>query len=141
MRPFSFGDDCDTDGITKCLGWDTVTPSGMRNDEQDCGRGASYSLFKGDGDQETCGVESSPTPPFMAAMGQLPIEESLQYLVQSDLAPPPSLRQQTHPHEVRPSLPSVPHSLPQGCLCVACSPPYLILQSNVRQAHKLPKAV
>ena len=114
MRTDRF-DAVDTEGIAKCLGWDTATPAALKRTpaaaarptplaaEPGGTRQAIRELFKRDTEprQQT---EVSPAG-FMKAMGQLPLEESLQYLVQSDLLP---VRSPAHVMACAPLL-QVPH--------------------------------
>jgi hypothetical protein len=94
MRTFGTDGSCEVD---KSLVWGITTPKHLSKDKDDELQGQQSegaSLFEG-----TPGVPPSvsPTGAFMSALSQLPIEESLQYLIQSDPQPPSKSRLEEAP--------------------------------------------
>ena len=84
----------DTAGLPKRFAWDSVTPGARQAQSQAAVGGldsaaandAVRELFKNDMEQRPTPAGGSPSG-FMKTMSQLPLEESLRYLVQSDLVP------------------------------------------------------
>lgn len=85
----TFGDGSGTE-VGKLLGWGSATPKQNSKDKVDDLQGQQSegaSIF--DGTPGEAAQIVSPTDAFMSALSHLPIEESLQYLIQSDPQPPP----------------------------------------------------
>ena len=87
-QAFAIDAACNTADVTRRLGWDTATPERPRDGDM---RAQDVSaLFKRGAAAAADAI--SPTVPFMAAMSKASIEDTLQFLVQSDLPTRPKSR-------------------------------------------------